>query len=174
MGEHVLGEHGMRGVLADEAVRHGIGGIPAAVHVFDVQASLLFVQMRDDALEQRAEMLGIKFLEVLLPPDIAFDLRPGNREGVLDGAAGAAGVGVVDQRSVDAQLGGIGLGLVIRPVGANAAAIICDRLGKKLFLRQVVVIVDGIEPEFFFQRRPKIHVLCVRKISQQKDPPAAG
>ena len=84
LGEHVVGEHGVGGVLPHEAVRNRVGGIPTAEDILDVQRRTLLVEMRHDALQERLVLLRIELLVVLLPPHRVLDLGPGYTEGVLD------------------------------------------------------------------------------------------
>jgi hypothetical protein len=100
-----------------------------------------------DALEKSLVFVRIEGLHVVLPPDLGLDLGPRHGEGIVHGPPGAGGIGIEDERSVDAQLGGKGLLIGVRPVEAGAAPVILDGLVEQLVLGQVVLVGNGREPE---------------------------
>ncbi len=121
--------------------------------------SATLVDMLNHALQQTLVLVRIEGFHVVLPPDLRLDLRPCDGEGVVYRAPGAGGVGVEDQRTVDAEPGGKSL---LRGVGAihpDTTAIVLDRLVKELILRQIVLVGDGSEPELLLERVAKIHRL---------------
>src|SRR3546814_5106526 len=87
--------------------------VRAHEHVLDVERALLVIEVRDDALEQTFVLFRLVAVEVRLEPEFFGDFRPVHRIGVLGAAPGAFGIGVVDQRTVNAELGGIRLLLVV-------------------------------------------------------------
>ena len=134
--EHVVGEHRVRGELADDAVGTGRLRITPTVDVHHVERRLLLVEVRDRALEQGLVRGGVELLEVRLPPDPILELGPRDTEGVGNRTTGARGVAVVDERTIDAELRSERLLVVVGTVELHATAVVRDRLMEELVLRE--------------------------------------
>ena len=128
LGEHVVREHRVGRVLADEAVGDRIGGIGPGVDILHVEGTAAPVEVRHHPPEQRPIDIGIQGLEVALPPHLSFDFRPRNPEGVIHGAARALRVGVEHQRPPDPEPGSERLRRVVRPADAHASPVVAKRL----------------------------------------------
>ncbi len=151
LGEHVVAEQRVGGVLAHQPVGPSVGRIAAAVDVLDVEVPAAGVEVLDHPGQQGLVLLGVELLVVGLPPDGFLEFGPGHTEGVLDGAAGAGGVGVEDQRAVGSQRGGESLLGVVRTLIAHPAAVVRDGLVEKLILAQVDAELHSLEPEESFE-----------------------
>ena len=88
--------------------------------------------MRHDILEQALVALHGELLEVRLPPDLFLELGPGDAKGVLDRAASAGRVRVVNQGAVHTKLGGVGLLSVVRTTFGNTTAVVGNGLVEEL------------------------------------------
>lgn len=137
LGEHVVHEHRVRGVLTDEAIRHGVARVGPAIDVLHEERGTPRVQVLRDAAQQRVEVRGVELLQVVLPPDLLVEAGVGHGEGVLDRSARAARVAVEEQRAVDAQLAGVGLRLIIGAARSDPASVVLDRRVKELVLGEV-------------------------------------
>ena len=118
----------MHRVLAHKAVRHSIAGVGAGIDILNVQRCPALVEMVNNPLQQALILVRVKNLQTILPPDIVFDLRPGNGERIIDRSASAGWVGVVQKRTAHAHLRGERLLVVGRPADAGAASVIRNRL----------------------------------------------
>jgi hypothetical protein len=97
------------------------------------------------AFEQALVLRRVVGVEVGLEPDLVGDLGPFHRVGVLGPAARAVGVGVIDQRALDAELGRERLLRVARAAPLHPAAVVLDRFVEQLFLAEVVLVLDVFE-----------------------------
>ncbi len=113
--------------------------------------------MQGDSLQEPLELLRVVLVEVVLEPDLVLELRPGHGERVVDGAPGALGVGVVDERAFDTQLGRERLLLVLRPANSNAPFVIRDRFMEELLLGQTVFVVNGFQAKQVFEFVAEVH-----------------
>ena len=147
----------MHRVLAHEPVGNGVRGIDPDAHVLHVQRPAPRVQVLDDTPQQPLVVPRVVALEVVLPPDLALDLRPRHREGVVDRPAGAGWVGVEDERAVDTEAGGKALAIRVRAAEANAAPIVGDGVLEQTRLGQVVPEIDPLQPELALQRGFQLH-----------------
>ena len=144
-------EHGVRGVLADPAVGHRVLRIDAAEHVLHVEGGALLVEVCHDPLTHALVGGGVVLLEVLLPPHLVFGLGPRHGEGVLHRPAGAARVGVEDERPVDAERRRKGLLLIVGSVRSHSTAVVLDGFVEQLLLAETVLVVDVLELEESFE-----------------------
>ena len=150
-------EHRVHRVFAHEPVGDRIGRIGARAHVLHVQRPAACVHVLDDTAQQSLVPIRVVGLEVVLPPHLAFDFRPGHRERVGDRPSGAGRIGVEHERAVDTEPGGKALAIGIRAIEPNTAPIIRDRILEEACLGQIVLVVDPLQPELALQGGFQLH-----------------
>ncbi len=158
LGEHVVGEHGVRRVLTDEAIGYGIARVRPHAHILHVEYGLGLVDVAHDPLEQPFIAPGVERLEAVLPPHLRLHLRPRNPESVVHGPSRAGGIGQEDERSVQAETGGVRLGLVLASLRADATPVALDRFPEERLLAETVAIVAPLEAESPLQVLLKVHL----------------